>query len=545
MYITPYQKKQLTTVLLLVLGIPLTLFAIYKGVQWFTSAGADTQPHDVIIANLTTNSIAITWTTETKVTGSVIPVLNGTDQNPVIDKRGNDKLSTHFIELKGLEPSTKYDFKIISGSDTYTNLDGNEFTFTTANISTETPNPMPVYGEMTDINNDDALIYIFPKDKSTYPLATVPLENGNWLIGLSTLRKTSDNTLYTISETTNLLVIGVSSIESGGVVEGEYGKIFDSQGKLTEDLISVGDPYIGYVSDSSKLIAQEEEEEPITPEPDDKPVIDEKPYVPPVIEEDQEDETPFTRNFELKKDLIWLDLVSADGSISSEPDEYGQNTVMVTNLTDVSFSVIWYSQEKEAGYVMYGESSSNLTDKGRDERDGISSQGEYYLHSVEITQLKPETIYYFEVYSGSETYTNDGQTYEVTTFATQSSPPQFETIAGTMSVQDYQSALVIAVFSDEDGAGSSGESYPISTLVDSEGSWILTIGGARDENGGYFDKSDSDIVTFTPKYFTNPSSTELTIGEAKSSEVELTATSSSTSEFRIIPLLSDYGILSN
>jgi flagellar basal body-associated protein FliL len=57
MYLTPYQKKQLTTVIILVLGIPLTIFGMYKAVQWFSSAGADTQPKNVIVANVTTNSI--------------------------------------------------------------------------------------------------------------------------------------------------------------------------------------------------------------------------------------------------------------------------------------------------------------------------------------------------------------------------------------------------------------------------------------------------------------------------------------------------------
>ncbi|HCC68011.1 TPA: hypothetical protein DEP90_02270 [Patescibacteria group bacterium] len=532
MYLTPYQKKQLTTVFILVLGIPLTLFAIYKGVQWFTSAGADTQPKDVILANITTNSITVTWTTDSNVTGSVVPILNSTEGSSVIDKRGNGRRHTHYIELKSLEPGTQYDFKIISGGDTYNNTEGNEFSFSTANISTDTPTPTPVHGELSDTSNNDALLYIFPKDKSTYPVATVPSSNGNWLIDLSALRRTTNKSMYTVSDSTSLIILGVSSVDSGGFVEGEYGTIFSSSGKLTETLLSSGSLYDTYVSDSAKLIAQEED---VTVPP---VVDDDDVYIPPVVDNDT-DET-FDREYELRSDLVWINIVSAEDTSLTEPDEYGEDTVMITNLTDVSFSVIWYSQESETGYIMYGTSASDLSSKGRDERDGISSQGEYYLHSIEVTQLQPETTYYFEVYSGDDVYDS---TEEVITFATESSPPQFETVAGSMDVEDYENAVVIATFTDDDGIGSSGSSHPLSTLIDSEGLWILTIGGARNEDGEYFDKSNDDIVSFTPKYFSDPLPVETTIGEATSDEVELAATSANTTTFRRIPLLSDYGIL--
>ncbi|MCD4811133.1 fibronectin type III domain-containing protein [bacterium] len=536
MYITPYQKKQLTTIFILVLGIPLTLFAIYTGAQWFTSAGANTQPKDVILANLTTNSVVVTWTTSDEVIGSVIPVLNGTEGSPVIDKRGSGKRNTHYVEIKSLEPGTEYDFKIISGEDTYVDVGGTEFEFSTANISADIPTPTPVHGILADISDDDALIYILPKDKTTYPAATVPSSNGNWLVDLSSLRRIEDKSMYTVLESTDLVVIGVSSIGNAGVVEGQYGIIFDSSKKLTETLVSSGTQYDIYISEDTKLVATEDKEEEPTVVVDKE---NETPYVPPVVVEQEVEET-FDKEYELKNDLIWTNLVSSEGVVPTQPDEYGTDSVMVTNLTDVGCSIIWFSQESQQGHVMSGTSISELSDKGRDERDGIASQGEYFLHSIEITQLQPETTYYFEIYSGEETYEYEG---EITTFATQSSPPQFETIVGTLEVDDYKNALVVATFVDNDGIGSKGTSHPISTLVDSEGSWILTIGGARDSEGEYFDKSNDDKVNLSSKYFTNSSATEMTIGEATSEEIGISTSSSSDLAFSIIPSLSDYGVL--
>lgn len=533
MYITPYQKRQLTIVLILVIGIPLTIFGIYSAVKWFTSAGADTQPHNVILSNLTTNSITVTWTTEEKQLGSVVPILNNSDGSTVIDKRGGSRMNTHYVELKDLEPGTKYNFKIISGSDTYTDTNGNEFSFTTANISTDTPVPKPIHGEL-DISSNDIIVYAFPKDKSTYPVSTIPSSSGNWLIDLSSLRKVSDKSLYQVSDSTELILISSSGVDNGGVVSGTYSDVFDSSGKLTETLVSEGSQYDTYFSDTSKLVAQEQVDN--TPSNQD----DNDTYTP--VDNTNTDDTTddeFDRDYQLKSDLAWINLVSADSTTSTTPTKYGEETVMITNLTDVSFTVLWYSKIKEIGYIMYGTDPNNLDDKGRDERDGISSQGEYYLHSIEITQLEPETEYYFKVFSGEDEYDT---TFDLTTFATMSSPPEFETIAGSVNVSDYESFVVIATFSDDDEIGSAGTSYPLSTLVDSEGSWILTIGSARDEEGQYFEKSSSDIVNFESMYLGSYTELDTTVGQATTDEVELNVEDSITG-FIKIPLLSDYGIL--
>jgi hypothetical protein len=341
----------------------------------------------------------------------------------------------------------------------------------------------------------------------------------------------------------------VSGVDNGGLVQGVYSNIFNSSGELTEDLIANGQEYYGYINDQAKLMAQVQEDEDKNRDDDTDDIsngetgndnVDDNFPDGGIGAGDEDDTTDsFDREYELRSDLEWIDMVSANELASNTPTNYGSDTVRVTNLTDTSFTVLWFSENEEIGYVMYGVDSDNLSDKGRDERDGISSQGEYYLHSVEITQLEPETKYYFEVYTADEVY---DEVYEITTYATQSSPPEFETIAGVVNANDYENLSVIATFTDEDGIGSSGSSNSLSTLVDSEGSWILTIGGARDQDGQYFDKSSSDKVTFAPMTFSDTDNVEMTIGEATSNEVELKVSDNRITYVKI-PLLEDYGIL--
>mgnify|MGYP001033913513 CR=1 FL=1 len=532
MYITPYQKKQLRTVLIFLIGIPLTVFAGYKAVQWFTSAGGDTQPHNIIIGNLAQSSVTVTWTTEDKVSGSAILVENGTEKTTAIDRRGSKRRNTHYVEFENLEPGTSYKFKIISGSDTYQGDEGENFSFTTPNVLAEQPTPIAASGEVEGNWGDDVLIYIGLKDKSTYPAITILNDSGSWIVDLSVMRKVTDKTLYKVSSTSSLVILGVSEVDNGGVVEGEYGEMFNSDSVLVESLNPTGMEYESYISTQARLLAQEEPEEPST----------EEPYIPPVVEDEPIEEEEIEREYELRTDIVWVNLVSADGGISDTPQSYGEDTVTITNLTDTTFTVIWYSQEKEIGHIMYGLTASDLSEKGRDERDGIASQGQYYVHSIEATQLQPETQYYFEVYSGEEEYPT---TFDLTTYPTEDSPPEFETLSGTVNAQYPESVVVTAKFKDNDGVGSTGESNTISTLPDSEGNWILTTGSVRDESGGYFNKSASDLAILKPLYLSDTAEVESTYGEATSEGVELSVEGSSGGGFVKIPLLDEYGILSD
>ena len=67
MQLTPYQKKQLRFVLVLLLGIPATIFAVYKGVQYLSQATGDPTPQQVVISNVTNVSITLSWFTQKEV----------------------------------------------------------------------------------------------------------------------------------------------------------------------------------------------------------------------------------------------------------------------------------------------------------------------------------------------------------------------------------------------------------------------------------------------------------------------------------------------
>ncbi len=532
MNLTPHQKRQLGLVLVLLFGIPAVVFLVYKGVQFIANAGSDSTPQDVLISNITTNSLTVSWVTEKKTSGYVVPILNGVEQSPIQDSRSSFNKVSHYVVLDSLEPSTEYSFIILSDGKKFKNKEGVEYKFSTAPISDTTPIPNPVYGSITGSNLDDVILYVFFSDKSTYPVSTQVPTTGNWTLDLSSIRSVSDKSILQVTESTSLTVLARSGVDRGGVLEGAYSSLFDNKGKLLQSIQLeevLGSSLLEYFPDiadlgtSQEIIVPEEPEEPEEPEQPVKPVVPVQPQA-------------YTR----RQDVQWEDLVASAGSIEMES---GEDTVTVTNLTDTYAVISWRSSQKEEGYVKYGTSKTELTEEIVDSRDTYTEKGEYYSHYIESGRLQPDTTYYFEIYSGDDVYDYDGQKYTFKTFSTLSSSPPLETRVGEVVNSDDLSDLVlVGKIIDNDELGTVGSSGYVSVLPDTNGTWELVIGDVRSEDGSsYFSFSDADILqiyilgAIGNKYDFNLSLNEIELDVSKLGEVGGGK----------VDLLTDYGLLLN
>ena len=534
------KRKQLTIIAILLIGIPLVVFATYQVYNLIIKASVEAKPNNVVLSNLTTSAVTITWVTDVPATGSVIPVVNNSEKSPVIDSRGSGKRNTHYVELSDLEQDTEYQFIIVSDSNKYTSEGSKNFTFKTARISADTPTPNPIHGSVSGVSGNDVMLYALLKDKSTYPVSTEIPTGGNWIMDLSALRRISDKSMVVVSDSTNIVIIAVSGTNKGAVIEGSYSELFDSNGKLKDVYpLNIGEnsTLYSYLPPEAMLEAYSSSGQtpviPVTPSPS-----------TPKIEEEEEVEEIFNRRFRIIHQLNWIDMVTADGS--SNTGDFGESTVDIVNLTDTGFTVLWISEKKEQGYVLYGTSVDSLTNNASDERDGLTNRGTYYVHTVSLSRLQPETKYFFEIKSGDNTYDKSGSKYSVTTFATLGSPPPFESVTGVVTgVPDHKEAIATVFIKDEDGSGSKGESLKMSTLIDENGKWILSIGGSRTEDGSsYFEYTSGDSLHVD--ILTTMSSdthTESMQGVSERDiEISLAGTSTSVSYTRV-ELLGNYGIL--
>jgi hypothetical protein len=536
------KRKELTIIAILLIGIPLVVFATYQVYNLITRASVEAKPNNVLLSNLTTSSVTVSWVTDVTATGSVIPVVNSSEKSPVVDKRGSGKRYTHYVELTNLEPNTDYQFIIVSDSKKYSSEGSKNFTFKTAPITADTPTPNPVHGSVNGGSGDDVMMYALLKDKSTYPVSAVMPTGGNWIMDLSALRKVSDKSLVVVSGSTNIVIIAVSGPNRGAVVEGSYSDLFDSNGKLKDvHPLTIGDNSNLYTYfPAVAMLEAYSIETPTTPTPTPS-------YTPttPVEEEEEEEEEIFDRRFRIVHDINWIDMVTGDGTAVTA--NTGAPTVQVTNLTDTGFTVIWVSEEKEEGYISYGTSASSLSSDASDERDGLTNKGSYYVHSVSLSRLQPDTTYYFEVKSGEDTYDNGGSKYSVETFSTLSSPPPFQSVTGVVEgMPDHNEAIAVAYIKDGDDSGSKGESNKVSTLVDESGKWILSIADSRVEDGSsYFEYTSGDsmyidILSTVSTDTATESMASVTEGDI---ETSLGVGSSSSVGYTRVELLGNYGIL--
>ena len=543
----PTKKRNILTLIILLVGLPLVVFASYQTIQLVTKASTDTEPSNILLSNLTTSSVTITWTTDSQVRGTASIVKNGTEESPVLDTRGNTKRYTHFVELTGLEPNTTYNFAITSGTTSYTKSGSSDLVFKTAPITADTPTPNPIHGSVSDISGDDVFVIAELKDKSAYPVSATMPSGGNWIMDLSSFRKVSDNSLVLSDSDTNLVLVVISGTGNGDIISGSYSDLFDSNGKLkdtqTFDIGENSELYSYFPSESmlkttvTTTTNTDSNTDTSTTDTNTDTEADNSTddVVVPVVEE-----TKDGRVFRIVKDISWDDMITS--SASAWP--YGASTVQITNLTDTGFTVIWTSQDSEQGYLNYGTTASDLSNQANDERDGVTNKGNYYVHCVSITRLQPSIKYYFEVVSGSNKYDNSGKKYTATTFATLSTPPSYVSITGTVSnLPESKEGVVVAYIKDMDSTGSSGQAGAISTLMDDNGKWILSVADSRTSDGNaYFEYTSSDNMYFDI-FSTIPSFTPISVLMNGITSKDISIVINESGSTSTVQKLSSYGVI--
>lgn len=530
------RRKDLIIIAILLIGLPILVFASYQVYQLVTRASVEAVPKNVALSNLTTSSVTVSWVTEISATGSVIPVENNTEQSPVLDKRGSARRDTHYVELVNLEPNTEYQFIIVSGSKEYTNTQDVNFAFKTPPITADMPTPNPIHGSVVGVSGDDVMLFAMLKDKSTYPVSAIMPRGGNWIMDMSALRNISDKALVKVSDSTNIVLIAITGMDRGALVEGTYAELFDSNGKL-KDIHSLNistNEYLYAFFPPDSVLDVYYEETIVVVEP-----IDTTPL--PFVYESEIDED-FERRYRLVNDLRWIDMVTSGGIVSGAS---GAVTVQILNLTDTGFYVVWVSERREEGYVAYGTSGESLSLEANDQRDGITSRNPYYVHIVSLSRLLPETEYFFEVNSGNEIYDNAGSKYRVTTFPTLASPPPFDSAQGEVEgIPEHGEAVLIAQINDEDGLGSAGESSKIVGSIDENGRWILSIGDARTEDGlSYFEYTSGDTLYIDVLTTFSTSISQERMEGITDRDIEIVLEGSEDVGYTKVDLLDNYGIL--
>lgn len=167
------------------------------------------------------------------------------------------------------------------------------------------------------------------------------------------------------------------------------------------------------------------------------------------------------------------------------PKEY-----QVSNVTDSSFTVSFYTDEETVAFVKYGDQADKITSQASDERDQLAgSVGKYRLHQISVRGLQPNTSYYYVLGTGSKAeFDNDGQPFTVKTALKPTGPaPAARTIYGSISQAGGTPAEGAIIFLRSPKIGQ------MSSLVKSSGSWAVALSKAMTADGqGYAQLEEID-----------------------------------------------------
>ena len=144
--------------------------------------------------------------------------------------------------------------------------------------------------------------------------------------------------------------------------------------------------------------------------------------------------------------------------------------VRVTNITTNSATVIWQTSKPVAGQIEYGTTPGSFLLRNT---ETVQTND----HSLVLSPLLPETIYYFRIRIGKEVYDENGAPYSFTTKGLVASIPTLPTSTLSASVTEAPSATVSDQYTLDDFQakfGSSDSEFDINKDgVVNSADWIL------------------------------------------------------------------------
>lgn len=159
--------------------------------------------------------------------------------------------------------------------------------------------------------------------------------------------------------------------------------------------------------------------------------------------------------------------------ISATPSEEPKD-VRISNITDTSFTVSYFTDGAITGVINYGTTTS-LGQSALDDRDQEFGKIEpHKIHNFTIRNLSPVTKYYFTIVSGKGNYTNNSLPFEATTGPSLlGDPPSHEPLSGKISTAEGAPPTESLIYVVANG------SQVISTLAKPDGSYVLPLNSLR------------------------------------------------------------------
>ena len=175
-------------------------------------------------------------------------------------------------------------------------------------------------------------------------------------------------------------------------------------------------------------------------------------------------------------------------SITATP-AHDPKDVRITNITDNSFTISYFTQDNTSGVINYGDSPS-LGKSVLDDKDQQSANvSSHSLHNFTVNNLIPSTKYYFSIISGQDTYTNSSGPFEIITGQKINDLPfDQSSITGTVLLPTSDPPKEAIIYLTTSNA------QVISALLKSDGTFTLSLNSLRNSSLSSYFKIETDAI---------------------------------------------------
>jgi len=153
--------------------------------------------------------------------------------------------------------------------------------------------------------------------------------------------------------------------------------------------------------------------------------------------------------------------------------------VRISNVSDSSTTISWVTGEPTTGFVSYG-TSENV---GSIANESENNQ-KYYTHSITITGLSANSIYYFKIISNGTVIENNGVPWQFTTGKTLALNSTSIPVSGSVITASGQPSKRALIYITVGG-------YIVSSQTSDNGTFVLQLGSVRTPDLSSYAQIDS------------------------------------------------------
>lgn len=207
--------KRLPTILAILL-----LLGLAAGLAWYWQnsqpvVAEELRPQKVRISNVADSKFTVSWVTSEKVAGKVEYGAVGQKLSEVaMDERDSGtagQYRTHHVTVSGLQPSTQYAFRILSGeNESRFDNNGSPYSVSTGRVISATPPAATFYGQVELSDGQaaaGAIVYVALPNAQV--ASTIVKGSGNYSIPIATIRSSDGNSYATYEASTTAASVTV------------------------------------------------------------------------------------------------------------------------------------------------------------------------------------------------------------------------------------------------------------------------------------------------------------------------------------------------